>query len=143
VTRPVRWCPTTALAGALVAAACAAGPRPDFTIDLRVAHSSTETRDMWYGLLANRYGCDTVMVKARGGRTLGPGATACQAAQWVGVPTMIRSWAESTQVIERWDRQRSWREPVQLIEQWDYQQGCTLHLEGSSIAFLYVRRVRC
>ena len=113
---------------ALALAACAAGRRPDFTLDFRASQRGVLMRDMWYGLLTHRYGCDTVMVKARGGRTLGPGATACQAAQWIDVPTVIRSWRDSTV----------------LTEQWDYRQGaCTLVLEGWSPTFLFVRTSRC
>jgi hypothetical protein len=124
--RPLR---AARVAAALLLAACAGGgPRPDFTLDLRQAYRGVRPQDTWFGILTNRCGCDTVMVKARGGRTLGPGASACHAAQWIGIPTIVRSWRDSTQ----------------LIEQWDYRGGaCTLHLEGWSTLHLYVRRVRC
>jgi len=113
---------------AILLASCAGGPRPDFTLDFRNSYRGVRTQDTWYGILTHRYGCDTVMVKARGTRPLGAGASACQAASWIGIPTVVRSWRDSTQ----------------LIEQWDYRGGaCTLHLEGWSTRFLYVRRVRC
>jgi hypothetical protein len=82
----------------VVYAGCAgAGPRADFEQDFRRG-----TRGAWFTLLVTRYGCDTVLVKARATGALAPGLTACAAAEWVR-PYVVRAWSDSTGIQEEWN----------------------------------------
>jgi hypothetical protein len=131
-----------ALALGAAAAACATARRPpDFVRDFR--GGSRAARDAWFGVLASRYGCDTVLVKAPGTEGLMMDATTCAAARTV-MPEVVRAWSDTTGVWEEWEYfgshdgggpgQTPW---------WGQSRRCRVRLRGGSPPTLRVTDINC
>ena len=123
-------------------AACGGARRaPDFQQDFR--GGSRDARDAWFHVLATRYGCDTVLVKAPGTEGLMTDATTCASARTV-MPEVVRAWSDTSGVWEEWEYfgshegggfgQTPW---------WGQSRHCKLSLRGPDARNLRVTDIVC